>query len=63
MNAHPSRRKRTRIVDLTPVESTLTRFPITIATKGLTKNISPLDATLTKKRGAPVDTEMVPFES
>jgi len=61
--ANPSRHKRPPTVNLTPLEATLTRFAVTIATKGLTKTVSPLYATFAKKRGVPVDTEAVPFES
>ena len=63
MNANASRHKCPPTVNLTPLEATLTRFAVPIAAKGLTKTVSPLHATLTKKRGVPVDTEAVPYES
>jgi len=62
-NANPSRHKRPPTVNLTPLEATLTKLAVTIATKGLTKTVSPLYATFAKKQGVPVDTEAVPFES
>ena len=62
-NASHSGHKRPPTVNLTPLEATLTKLAVTIATKGLTKTVSPLYATLAKKRGVPVDTEAVPFES
>jgi len=62
-NANPSRHKRPPTVNLTPLEATLTRFAVPIATKGLTKTLSPLHATFTKKRGVQADTEAVRFES
>jgi len=54
-NASPQRHKPTHTVNLTPLEATLTRFAATIASKGLTKLLSPLNATLTKYQGVPVD--------
>jgi hypothetical protein len=51
----PPRRKWTPTVSLSPLEATLTAFAATIANKGLTKIVSPLDATLTKYEGVPVE--------
>ncbi len=42
------RRKRTPTVNLNPLEAILTDLAATIANKGLTDIVSPLDATLTK---------------
>lgn len=48
--------KSTLTVNLTPLESTSTKFPVTVANKGLTKTLNPLDATFTNFRGVPFDT-------
>lgn len=49
------RHKRLPTVNLTPSDATFTRFPVTIAIKGLTHGISPLHATLTIKQGGPFE--------
>jgi hypothetical protein len=38
-------------VPLSPLSATLTRMPLSVHSKRLTGNLTPLDATLTKKRG------------
>jgi hypothetical protein len=54
-NASPQRHKPTRTVNLTPLETTLTRPAATITSKGLTRIVSSLDATLTKYEGVLVE--------
>ena len=51
----PPRHKLPPTVNLTLLEATLTALAATIAKKGLTKFVSPLDATLTKYEGVPVE--------
>ena len=51
----PPRHKLPLTVSLTTLEATLTALAATIANKGLTKIVSPLDATLTKYEGVPVE--------
>jgi hypothetical protein len=51
------------IVSLSPLNATLTNFLVTTLNKRLTRTLSPLDATLTKKPGVSVDTQAVPLES
>jgi hypothetical protein len=41
----------TRTISLSPLSATLTRMPISVASKGFTETLSSLDATLTKNRG------------
>ncbi len=56
MNACASLHKGTPTVSLTRLEATLTTMTLTTANKGLRENVSPLNATLTKKRGGAFDT-------
>jgi hypothetical protein len=51
----PPRHKLSPTVNLTTLEATLTALAATIANKGLTKIVSPLDATHTKYKGVPVE--------
>jgi|SRR5712692_4805533 len=48
------------IAPVTPLAATLTDIPASVANKGLTSELSPLDATLTKNRGVPPSSQM-PF--
>ncbi len=56
MNARAQRDKRLPTVNLNPLEVTFTAFAATIANKGLTRIANPLNATLTKEDGGPLDT-------
>jgi hypothetical protein len=50
----PSQRQRNRVLSdrhSSSLDATLTRMPISVASKGFTRILSPLDATLTKNRG------------
>ena len=39
------------LLSLTPLESTLIKYPVSVASKELTESLSPLDSALTKKQG------------
>ncbi len=52
----------TPTVSLSLLNATLTNLPVSIANERLTATVSPLNATLTKTPGVPVDTEAVLLE-
>ena len=47
---------------INPLDATLTSLPVSTDSKQLTQSLTPLNATLTKKRGGAFDSEAVLFE-